>query len=228
MFELRHIWAGYDGSTVLRDVSICVPPHSVVALLGANGAGKTTLLRVAAGLLEVDSGQVILNDADVTGQQPHARAQAGLCLIPEGRGVFPDLSVRENLRLQCAPELEPELDDRVADAFPRLGQRMSQRAGTLSGGEQQMLSLARCHLTQANIVLLDEVSMGLAPLIVDEIFEFIHRLRSSGVALLIVEQYVQRALEIANYAYVLNRGEMTFVGEPGEIGQSGVLESYLG
>jgi branched-chain amino acid transport system ATP-binding protein len=228
MFELRHIRAGYDGSTVLGDVTLRVPPHSVVALLGANGAGKTTLLRVAAGLLEADAGEVLLDGIDVSRTPPHARAQAGLCLIPEGRGIFPDLSVLENLRLQCTPELETDLGDRIAEAFPRLSQRMSQRAGTLSGGEQQMLALARCHLTQAKIVLLDEVSMGLAPLIVDEIFEFIHRLRSSGVALLIVEQYVQRALEIADYAYVLNRGRVTFVGEPHEIEQANVLESYLG
>ncbi|HWE65086.1 MAG TPA: ATP-binding cassette domain-containing protein [Acidimicrobiales bacterium] len=228
MLQLLDVSAGYDGSTVVHHVTVDVPDGSVVALLGPNGAGKTTSLRVAAGLLSPTRGRVVLDGMDVTRRPPYERAQRGLCLIPEGRGIFAALSVRENLVLQVTDGAEADLIDRAAQAFPRLGKRLNQIAGTLSGGEQQMLALARAHLARAKVVLLDEVSMGLAPVIVDEIFEFIAGLRTSGVSLLIVEQYVQRALEIADYAYVLSRGEVNFVGEPYELETSAVLESYLG
>jgi branched-chain amino acid transport system ATP-binding protein len=227
MLELVDVRAGYDGSPVLLGVTLRVPPSSVVALLGANGAGKTTTLRVASGLLRPMGGRVLLDGVDVTRQSPHERARAGLCLIPEGRGVFPALSVRDNLRLQVGADRETAAVERAVVVFPALGRRLTQRAGLLSGGEQQMLSLARALLSDPVVVLLDEVSMGLAPVVVDEIFGFIDLLRTEGRSILIVEQYVQRALEIADYAYVLNRGEVSFVGEPYEVEQSSVLESYL-
>ncbi len=228
MLELLDINAGYEGSTVLRNVTLYVPDRSVVALLGPNGAGKTTTLRVASGLLDPAQGRIVLDGVDMTRWPPFARAERGMCLIPEGRGVFAALSVRDNLRLQSEPGSESDSIDRATQTFPRLGQRLNQVAGTLSGGEQQMLALARAYLANAKVVLLDEVSMGLAPVIVDEIFEFIDRLRSTGVSLLIVEQYVQRALDIADYVYVLNRGAINFVGEPQEIEGEAILESYLG
>jgi branched-chain amino acid transport system ATP-binding protein len=228
VLELLDINAGYEGSTVLRNVTLYVPDRSVVALLGPNGAGKTTTLRVASGLLDPAQGRIVLDGVDMTRWPPFARAERGMCLIPEGRGVFAALSVRDNLRLQSEPGSESDSIDRATQTFPRLGQRLNQVAGTLSGGEQQMLALARAYLANAKVVLLDEVSMGLAPVIVDEIFEFIDRLRSTGVSLLIVEQYVQRALDIADYVYVLNRGAINFVGEPQEIEGEAILESYLG
>jgi branched-chain amino acid transport system ATP-binding protein len=228
MLELRGVSAGYEGSTVLNNVTICVPDRSVVALLGPNGAGKTTALRVASGLLDPVQGSVILDGSNVTRCPPFARAARGLCLIPEGRGIFAALSVRDNLRLQSKAGRETESIERATATFPRLGQRLTQVAGTLSGGEQQMLALARAYLADAKVVLLDEVSMGLAPVIVDEIFEFIDQLRVTGVSLLIVEQYVQRALDISNYVYVLNRGEINFIGQPHEVVGEKVLESYLG
>lgn len=228
MLEFHGITAGYDGSTVLRNVQLSVPDHSVVALLGPNGAGKTTTLRVASGLLEPTQGRIVVDGQDVTRWPPFARAAHGVCLIPEGRGIFAALSVRDNLRLQAKPGGEAASIERATATFPRLGQRLRQVAGTLSGGEQQMLALARAYLADAKVVLLDEVSMGLAPVIVDEIFSFIHQLRDSGVSLLIVEQYVQRALDIANYVYVLNKGTLHFAGEPYEVEGEKVLESYLG
>ena len=227
-FALEQVTAGYGAVTVLRDVSLVVPPSSVVALLGANGAGKTTLLRVASGLIAPRAGRVRLGDLDATGWPAERLAAAGVCHIPEGRGVFRNLSVRENLTLQSIPGREREGTERAVEAFPVLGQRIEQIAGTLSGGQQQMLALARAYISEPRVVLLDEVSMGLAPLVIDEIFEFLGRLARSGVALLLVEQYVTRALEIADYVYMLNRGAVTFAGEPAELDSNEVFTSYLG
>ena len=228
MFTLSGIHAGYGTTTVLRGVDITVPPGSVVALIGSNGAGKTTLLRTASGLLRPSSGAVSYGDLDLTGRPPHEFARAGIAHIPEGRGIFKGLSVRENLLLQAGPRSEPDALDQAVAVFPILGNRLGQQAGTLSGGEQQMLALARAYTSHPEVVLLDEVSMGLAPRVVDEIFEFLRLIASQGTALLIVEQYVVRVLEIADYLFVLNRGAVSFAGQPGELDVEDILEEYLG
>jgi branched-chain amino acid transport system ATP-binding protein len=228
MLELRNVTAGYGSQTVLRDVDLVVPDHSVVALLGPNGAGKTTLLRVASGLLRPTAGRLLLDGHDATGWPSHRLAAAGVCHVPEGRGIFRGLSVRDNIRLQANPALDLDPVPAAAGAFPRLGERHDQRAGTLSGGEQQMLALAHAYVAGSNTVLLDEVSMGLAPKIIDEIFEYLRRLAQRGAALLLVEQYVGRALELADFVYILNKGRVQFVGEAGELGEEQILASYLG
>ena len=227
MLRLDHIHAGYGGTTVLRGVNMLVPPSSVAALLGPNGAGKTTLLRVASGLLRPTEGQVLLDGEDVSRCAPNQLVKRGVCHVPEGRGIFPSLSVRENLILQAKPGTESASIEKAVSAFPRLGERITQQAGTMSGGEQQMLALARAYVQNPRFVLLDEVSMGLAPKIVDEIFEFLHVLAEQGASLLLVEQYVTRALAAADYVYLLGRGTVTFAGEPGELDADALAEQYI-
>jgi branched-chain amino acid transport system ATP-binding protein len=228
MLELRDVTAGYQGHVVLRDVSIKVPDDAVVALLGPNGAGKTTLLRVASGLLEPSSGQLLLDGEDITGAATDELARWGVCHVPEGRGIFPSLSVRDNLRLQAPGDLDGATLSAVSAVFPRLAERLDQTAGTMSGGEQQMLALAHAYVASPSVVLLDEVSMGLAPRIVDEIFEYLRDLASRGAALLLVEQYVARALDLADYVYILRKGRIEFAGEPKELGGDAILASYMG
>ena len=228
MLRLEGVEAGYGEATVLRDVDLVVPDGSVVSLLGPNGAGKTTLLRAASGLLDPSAGRIVLDGVDVTGLPPHQLVARGVCHIPEGRGIFRTLTVRENLVSQ-APSTPPgEAVDRAVEAFPILGERLSQTAGTLSGGQQQMLALARAYATDARVVLLDEVSMGLAPLVVDEIFAFVARLAAEGRSLLLVEQYVTRALAISDFVYLLNKGRLVFAGEPGELDEQQVFRGYVG
>jgi branched-chain amino acid transport system ATP-binding protein len=228
MLELRNISAGYDTGLVLRNVDLVVPDNAVVALLGPNGSGKTTLLRVASGLLRPTSGQILVDGEDVTGAAPFELNRRGVCHVPEGRGIFRALSVADNLRLQAGKRSGREAIDRAVEAFPRLGERLKQTAATMSGGEQQMLALAHAYVSDPSVVLLDEVSMGLAPKIVDEIFVHIQQIAAKGAALLLVEQYIPRALEVADYVCILNRGRVRFVGEPREIGEEAVLQSYLG
>ena len=184
--------------------------------------------RVASGLLKPTGGRLTLDGVDVTRHSPHDLVSRGICHVPEGRGVFPSLTVRDNLILQSAKGEEKDSIDRAVSAFPRLGERLAQVAGTMSGGEQQMLALARTYVQHPTVVLLDEVSMGLAPKIVDEIFEFLTLLRSQGASLLLVEQYVTRALAAADYVYLLNRGEIAFAGEPSELDDADVFASYVG
>ena len=228
MLELKNITAGYDTGTVLRDVSLTVPDNAVVALLGPNGAGKTTLLRVASGLLRPTSGQMVLDGVDVTGHKPYQLARAGVCHVPEGRGIFPSLTVSDNLQLQAASTGFKDAFQKATTTFPRLGERRGQVAGTMSGGEQQMLALSHAYVSNPSVVLLDEVSMGLAPKIVEEIFEYLHDLARAGQALLLVEQYVSRALELADYVYILDRGRISFAGEPAEISEETITNAYLG
>jgi branched-chain amino acid transport system ATP-binding protein len=228
MLVLEAITAGYGGTTVLRDVDLAVPDSSVVALLGPNGAGKTTLLRVASGLLPPRSGRLLIDGEDLVGRPPHDLVGRGVCHVPEGRGVFPPLTVAENLDLFSPPGREQETRERAVEAFPILGERLSQVAGTMSGGQQQMLALARSYVTNPRVVLLDEVSMGLAPIIVDEIFEFLERMAKQGTALLLVEQYATKALAIADYVYILGRGAVTFAGDAAELAGEDVFERYLG
>lgn len=228
MLELTDVTAGYGDTQVLRDVSLWVPQQSVVALLGANGAGKTTLLRTASGLLKPSAGTLSVDGRGVTGAAPHVLARLGVCHVPEGRGVFPSLSVRDNILIQAGGSDVGAAIDKAVSAFPILGKKLGQAAGSLSGGQQQMLALSRAYVTDPRYVLLDEVSMGLAPVVVDEIFEFLGKLATQGCALLLVEQYVARALELADYVYLMSRGRIDFAGEPGELDANRLMEQYMG
>jgi branched-chain amino acid transport system ATP-binding protein len=228
VLELRGISAGYGDTTVLRDIDLVVAPGEVVALLGPNGAGKTTLIRAIAGQVRAAAGTVALDGADVTRAPVFRRQRNGLCLVPEGRGVFRALTVRENLIVQVSRPERARAVERVLTAFPPLTRKMNQVAGTLSGGEQQMLALGRCFLREPRLVLLDEVSMGLAPLIVDAIFDALGTLARQGISLVIVEQYVDRALALADQVHVLQRGSTVFTGTPGQIGRDELIDRYLG
>jgi branched-chain amino acid transport system ATP-binding protein len=228
MLELDGITAGYGDAAVLRDVTVTVPAGSKVALIGPNGAGKTTLLRVASGLLIPQRGHVRLDGDNVTGRPPDDLAARGICHVPEGRGVFPNLTVAQNLRLFARPGEEAQAQERAVDAFPRLGERLGQLVGTMSGGEQQMVALARAYVRQPRVVLLDEVSMGLAPKVVDEIFVFLDRLAAEGASLLVVEQFVTKALAIADFVFLLGRGQVNFVGEPSELAGDDIFTRYAG
>jgi len=228
MLRIEGVTAGYGSTTVLRDVTVTVPDSSVVALLGPNGAGKTTLLRVASGLLHPAAGRLVFDGEDVTGRAPYQLTGQGLCHVPEGRGIFPSLSVRENLVLFSHPGTERVSTERAIEVFPDLRNRLGQLAGTMSGGQQQMLALARAYIAGAKVILLDEVSMGLAPLIVDQIFEFLTRIAQEGIALLLVEQYVNKALSISDYVYVLGRGRVQFAGDAAELADDDLFHRYLG
>jgi branched-chain amino acid transport system ATP-binding protein len=218
--------AGYGATTVLRCVDLVVPAGHVVALLGPNGSGKTTLLRACSGLLRPTAGTVTVDGADRTGQAPHDLVVAGVCHVPEGRAVFPGMTVAENLRL-LAPPGTPDHVERAAEAFPVLGDKLDQIAGTLSGGEQQMLALTRAILREPRYILLDEVSMGLAPRVVEEIFAALRRLVERGSALLLVEQFVHMALALADLVYVMDRGRIGFRGEPVELDADALAAAYL-
>ena len=229
MLELHDIVGGYGSTTVLRGVTVEVPAGSVVALLGPNGAGKSTTMRMASGLLRPTSGRVVFDGEDVTRVGPTRRAQLGICHIIEGRSIFPSLTVQENLLLQTPRGVSrADVLEQVADAFPALANRRRQIAGTLSGGEQQMLSLMRAYLAQPRVVLVDEASLGLAPLIVDSIFEFLGRIAASGVSLLVVEQYVSRALALAETVYLLNQGAIVFSGPTDELDEDQIFALYAG
>ena len=227
VLELRDVVAGYGDADVLRGIDLAVAPGSIVTLLGPNGAGKTTLMRTASGLLTPTRGLVLVGGVDMTGRSAQQRARAGVCLIPEGRGVFRSLSVRDNLELFRPPWAQRSGIDAVVEIFPILGRRLTQAAGTLSGGEQQMLALSRAFLSKPAIVLVDEVSMGLAPKLVDQIFETLVRIAAEGASVLLVEQYVSRALELADYAYVLGRGRIVLEGTTDEVRYADVASSYL-
>jgi branched-chain amino acid transport system ATP-binding protein len=227
MLEISGITGGYGSTTVLRDVSLSVPRGSVVALLGPNGAGKSTTMRMASGLLRPQQGRVILEGKDVTRATPSRRARLGICHVMEGRSIFPSLTVRENLRLQ-APRGSSISDviDQTQQAFPHLAERQRQIAGTLSGGEQQMLALMRAYLSKPSVVLVDEASLGLAPVIVDQIFEFLAQIARDGVSLLIVEQYAERVLAIAATAYFLNQGRVVHSGPAHELDDEQIFALY--
>jgi branched-chain amino acid transport system ATP-binding protein len=228
VLELENITAGYGDTVVLRDVSLSVPDSKVVALLGPNGAGKTTLLRVAAGLIKPMSGRVALNGEDVTARRPYYRSRRGLCNLPEGRGIFPSLTVRDNLILQSPKGKESATIERAVQSFPALATRMKQLAGSLSGGEQQMLALVRTFASEPKIVVVDEASLGLAPIIVDRIFETLAQIVATGVSVLLVEQYVNRALALADDVCLLNRGEVVFSGAANELQGDEIFARYFG
>ena len=228
LLEVSGLRAGYGRTEVLHGVDLRVPPGAAVALLGSNGAGKTTLLKAVAGLLPARAGQVVFQGAPIERRPANARARAGVCLIPEGRGIFRRLTVRENLSMQVGRRRLNGCLEKATARFPKLGQRMDQVAGTLSGGEQQMLALARALVSDPAVVMADELSVGLAPVVVDEIFEALAVLRAEGRSLLLVEQYVERAIGIADYVYILQKGEIVFVGEPSQCASGVVFARYLG
>jgi branched-chain amino acid transport system ATP-binding protein len=228
LLELRSVRAAYDAVTVLHGVDLAVPAGQVVALLGPNGAGKTTTLRVAAGVHPVAGGQLLLAGRDMTGARPRDLARLGVCLIPEGRGVFPNLSIRDNLRMMTFTGRSREQVEEFAYArFPVLGQHRTRAAGTLSGGEQQMLALARGLATDPAVLLLDELSMGLAPVVVSRLYEHVAEIAAQGVAVLLVEQFAAAALAISDHAAVLVRGQVARQGRPDEL-RAELSDLYLG
>ncbi len=227
--ELFGIRAAYGRIDVLRGVDLVVPRGTVFALLGPNGAGKSTTLRVISGRMTPTAGCVHVAGVHVNGASPARLARAGVCSVPEGRGVFPNLSVSENLRMATyrGTASFAEVRERAFLRFPVLGDRRHQLAGTLSGGEQQMLAMARALTTDPALLLLDEISMGLAPLIVGELYEIVAQLAAEGIAILIVEQFARVALPVADFAAIMTQGRVQLVGEPGEV-EAALAEAYLG
>jgi branched-chain amino acid transport system ATP-binding protein len=219
---------GYGRSTVLRDVSVTVPAGSVTALVGPNGAGKTTLLRTISGFLAPTRGRISLFGEDITTLSAHRRFERGLCHVPEGRGVFRSLTVRDNLIMQSRRGHEREALEKAVTSFPILGERIRQVAGTLSGGEQQMLAMAAAYVRDSSVILVDEASLGLAPLVVDAIFGFLERVSGDGTSLLIVDQFVTRALAMASTAYVLRQGSVVYSGPADQLADTDVFSSYIG
>jgi branched-chain amino acid transport system ATP-binding protein len=228
MLTLDFITAGYGDSTVLRDVSLTVGDGEVVALLGPNGAGKTTLLKTATGFVKPRSGRVHFDGEDLTGRPPHSYVRHGICHLPEGRGIFPSLTVEENLTIQARDTDKSQAIVEVSELFPVLGSRLRQTAGSLSGGEQQMLALSRAYLTHPKLVVVDEASLGLAPLMVDRIYDALGQLVKLGMSLVVVEQYVQKALELAKTVYILSRGEIIHTGLANQISADEIYHKYLG
>jgi branched-chain amino acid transport system ATP-binding protein len=226
--ELVGVHAAYAGIEVLSGIDLAVPAGKVVALLGANGAGKSTTVKVAAGLLAPTAGRVLVAGHDVTGVPAHDLARIGVCTIPEGRGVFPNLTVRENLWMATQTRGRLAAVEETAYArFPRLGERRTQLAGTLSGGEQQMLALCRALVTDPAVLLLDELSMGLAPIVVQQLYEIVARVATEGISILVVEQFAQAVLGIADRAAIMVTGEITREGTPEEL-RSELSSAYLG
>ncbi len=228
LLELRRVRAAYDGINVLHGVDLAVPAGQVVAVLGPNGAGKTTTLRVAAGLHPARSGDVLLAGRRVNGAAPDDLARRGLCLIPEGRGIFPNLTVGENLWMMTYRGRGlRQIEEAAYGRFPRLRDRRRQTAGTLSGGEQQMLALARGLATDPALLILDELSMGLAPLVVEELFGLVSQVAGEGVAILVVEQFASIVLGVADQVGLMINGRIVSSGPPDEIADS-LSEAYLG
>jgi branched-chain amino acid transport system ATP-binding protein len=227
-FRLDGIDAGYGRVQVLREVSVTVEPEEVVALIGANGAGKSTLLRAATGMIATTAGRVEVDGADVTGAAVEKIARAGVAHVPEGRRLFPGLSVRDNLRLGGWYSRATDLTA-VLDLFPRLGERLDQVAGSLSGGEQQMCAIGRAMMSRPKYLLIDELSLGLAPVLVDEILARLTDITAAGTGVLLVEQDAGAALDVAQRGYVLENGAITLHGPAGELaGDARVRAAYLG
>ncbi|AKJ27175.1 ABC transporter ATP-binding protein [Caldimonas brevitalea] len=237
MLKIDNLRAGYGGTDVLHGISLDVPQGRVVSLIGSNGAGKTTTMRAISGMVKPRAGSVRLNGVDVAGLDAYRVARLGLAHSPEGRRVFPTLTVADNLLLGAFPRLtgsRPRGDvqgdlARAMELFPRLMERRLQLAGTLSGGEQQMLAMARAVMLDPDVVLLDEPSMGLAPVLVDEVFRIIRRLRERGTTMLLVEQFAAAALEVSDYAYVLENGRIAVHGPAEQLKHDpAVRAAYLG
>lgn len=229
VLEVIDLRAGYGRVEVLHGVTLTLPRGSVLALMGPNGAGKTTLLNVAAGFVTPSSGCVHVAGMHVNGLSPSVFAKAGLCSIPEGRGTFPNLTVRENLRVfsHSGTASMDQIEETAYVTFPRLAERRTQLAGTLSGGERQMLSMCRAFVSEPAVLLLDEISMGLAPIVVSELYEKVGELAESGIAILLVEQFAAAAMKVADYAAVMRQGRIEVFGEPTDVAGS-LAEAYLG
>jgi branched-chain amino acid transport system ATP-binding protein len=227
--ELIDVRAGYGRIEVLHGVSLVIPPGKVFALLGPNGAGKSTTLKVVSGRVAPTVGCVHIAGSHVNGAKPHRLARAGVCSIPEGRGIFPNLAVAENLRMMAyrGGLRTEDIEEQAYMRFPVLGERRTQLAGTLSGGEQQMLALARALVTDPSLLLLDEISMGLAPRIVSQLYEIVGQLAYQGIALLVVEQFAKTALAIADVAAIMVHGVITQAGRPDALTDE-VSAAYLG
>jgi branched-chain amino acid transport system ATP-binding protein len=227
--DLVNVRAGYGNIEVLHGVSLRVHPGEVVALLGPNGAGKTTLLRTASGQLRLHSGNVTFDDQDVRDEVPERLVHLGLCTIPEGRGIFPNLSVAENLRMWsfAGGTDRAEIEAATFGRFPQLSARRRQLAGTLSGGEQQMLAISRALVSNPRVLLLDEISMGLAPMVVSVLYDSVGDLAANGIGILVVEQFAETALAIANRAAVMRTGHIVLSGTPQEI-RDDLGKLYLG
>ncbi len=222
ILELDHVDAGYGPFRALFDVSITVPAGSAVALVGPNGSGKSTVARVASGLVAPTSGRVLIAGEDLSDHPPHVFARAGIAHAPEGRAVFATLTVKENLELAFGEAgidggVRAALDEAFA-MFPKLGDRRDQVAGTLSGGEQRMLTLARVLVLKPRLLIADELSLGLAPIVTTDVYRVLAQVRDAGCALLVVEQHLDHALELADHVVVLQQGEVRFTGSPEEVG----------
>ena len=233
MLNVDHLRATYGSITALRDISIQVNQGELVALIGVNGAGKSTTLLSIAGVVKPAAGTITFEDQSLLGQTPQAILRRGVALVPEGRRILAGLTVAENLRLGAAIRTDrSEIDadmEAMCQRFPILGQRFRQAGGTLSGGEQQQLAIARALMSRPKLLMLDEPSLGLAPILVDGVFELISELRARGTTILLVEQNVERTLEIADRAYLLNTGRIEHAGTPAELREHvDLAASYLG
>lgn len=233
LLELKNIVSSYGNIRALKNVSLGVEEGQVVSLIGANGAGKTTTMRTITGLLHPEEGQVFFEGEDITGTPANELVTKGISLVPEGRQIIESLTVHENLEMGAYQRndqkgIQEDIDE-VCNIFPILKERQNQLGGTLSGGQQQMLAIGRSLMSKPKLLLLDEPSMGLAPLFVKEIFEIIKRINDQGTTVLLVEQNAGRALEVADYAYVLETGKMMLEGKSSDIvNDSRVKEAYLG
>lgn len=232
LLEVRDLEAGYGEVTVLRGLSMTVASGEIVAVLGANGVGKSTLNNTLSALIRPTGGQILFDGTDITAARPAQVVSAGLIQVPEGRRVFPDLSVRENLLLGSYRRGRARRDanvERICTVFPRLRERFGQAAGTLSGGEQQMLAIGRGLMAEPRLLILDEPSLGLSPLLVEEMFALIGAINADGLSILLVEQNVAQTLEIAHRAYVLEQGRFVMAGPSAELADDpGLRRSYLG
>ncbi len=232
MLEVTDLHAGYGLTRVLEGVSLQVGAGEIVAVLGSNGAGKTTLNMAISGLVKPRGGRVVFGGRDITARAPAEIMGAGLIQVPEGRKIFPNLSVRENLELGSYRRAKPNRArnlERVFATFPRLKERTGQAAGTLSGGEQQMLAIGRGLMAEPRLLILDEPSLGLSPLLVEEMFALIRKLHAEGLAIMLVEQNVAQSLEIAERAYVLENGSFVLSGAAAQVREDPELKrAYLG
>ena len=237
MLSIQNLQAAYGKVEVLHGISLDVPKGKLVTLIGSNGAGKTTTMRAISGMIRPKGGTVTLDGRDITGLESHKIARAGLAHSPEGRRVFATMSVTDNLLLGAFPRFtrsRPKGDikhdlEKALELFPRLKERQHQLAGTLSGGEQQMLAMARAVMLNPDVILLDEPSMGLAPILVEEVFRIITRLKSEGVTMLLVEQFAAAALNVADYGYVLENGSISVHGPAESLkNDPKVVAAYLG
>ncbi|WP_422018045.1 ABC transporter ATP-binding protein [Roseateles sp.] len=237
MLTIKNLSAGYGKVQVLHGISLEVPKGQVVTLIGSNGAGKTTTMRAVSGMIAPTGGEITLNGKRIDGLESYHIARQGLAHSPEGRRVFATMTVTDNLRLGAFPRytgarpkgnVEADLE-KAMELFPRLKERRMQLAGTLSGGEQQMLAMARATMLNPEVVLLDEPSMGLAPILVDEVFRIIERLKAEGVTMLLVEQFAAAALKVADYGYVLENGRIAVHGPAEKLrNDPAVQAAYLG